>query len=89
MADQNKRNLLYFKSSSMRGLYDCMESWQNDNQKRLLSTSIQKDGKFFCCIALSNPSEVIICDGLSGGADPNSRARVSAHGQLFVDTGGL
>lgn len=28
--------------------------------KRLLSTSIEKDGDKFCCIALSNPTEVSI-----------------------------
>ena len=54
MWDDNKRNLLYFESSSMRGLYDCMETWQNENRKRLLSIDIQKDGDNFCCIALTN-----------------------------------
>jgi len=39
-----------------------MEDWQNTNQKRLMSTSIQKDGDMFCCVALSNPSEVMIVD---------------------------
>jgi len=63
MSDSNKKNLLFFESGSMRGLYDCMERWQNENQKRLLSTNIQKDGDSFCCIALSNPTEVVICDG--------------------------
>lgn len=61
--DHNKRNLLYFESTSMRGLYDSMEQWQIDNQKRLLSTNIQKDGDNFCCIALTNPTEVVICSG--------------------------
>jgi len=63
MSENNKRNLLYFESPSMRELYHCMENWQNENHKRLLSTNIQKDGANFCCIALSNPSEVIICSG--------------------------
>jgi len=63
MNDPNKRNLQYFKNASMDGLYADMEDWQNTNQKRLLSTSIQKDGDMFCCVALSNPSEVVICDG--------------------------
>ena len=53
-------HLLYFESSSMRGLYDCMETWQTTNQKRLLSISIQQDGGSFCCIALTNPTEVVI-----------------------------
>ena len=62
MNDTNKRNLQYFKNASMDGLYADMEDWQNTNQKRLLSTSIQKDDDMFCCVALSNPSEVIIVD---------------------------
>ena len=36
MEDQNKRNLVYFEASSMRGLYDGMENWQIENRKRLL-----------------------------------------------------
>ena len=62
MNDPNKRNLQYFKNASMDGLYADMEDWQNTNQKRLMSTSIQKDGDMFCCVALSNPSEVVIVD---------------------------
>ena len=62
MNDPNKRNLQYFENASMKGLYGDMEDWQNTNQKRLLSTSIQKDGDMFCCVALSNPPEVRIVD---------------------------
>jgi len=64
MNDPNKRNLQYFENASMKGLYADMEDWQNTNQKRLLSTSIQKDGDLFCCVALSNPSEVVIKGGM-------------------------
>ena len=67
MNDPNKRNLQYFENASMKGLYADMEDWQNTNQKRLLSTSIQKDGDLFCCVALSNPSEVVIVSGLAQG----------------------
>ena len=80
MSDDNKLNLLYFESSSMRGLYDSMENWQNENRKRLLSVDIQKDGDNFCCIALTNPSEVIIVDGAGG-----VQAEVD-NGRLQVDT---
>ncbi|MCB9503182.1 MAG: hypothetical protein H6696_14725 [Deferribacteres bacterium] len=66
MPDNNKRNLLYFENDSMRGLYAEMEEWQITNNKRLLSTNIQNDKGKFCCIALTNPTEVIICSG-SGG----------------------
>jgi hypothetical protein len=58
----NKRNLLYFESSSVRDLYCSLESWQEENKKRLLSLSIHKDGDKFCCIALTNPTEVVITD---------------------------
>lgn len=67
MSDENKQNLLYFESASMRGLYETMEEWQQIHRKRLLSTNIQQDTGKFCCIALSNPTEVIICSG-SGGS---------------------
>ena len=60
MTDENKRNLRFFEASSMRELYDCMRNWQDANQTRLLSISIQEDGGKFCCIALTNPTEVVI-----------------------------
>jgi len=80
MNDPNKRNLQYFKNASMDGLYADMENWQSTNQKRLMSTSIQKDGDMFCCVALSNPSEVVICDGGYG------QAGVDGVGRLKVNT---
>lgn len=57
----NKENLQYFESNSMKGLYNTMKDWQAKNQKRLLSSEIQKDGCLFTCIALTNPSEVVLC----------------------------
>lgn len=66
MSDENKFNLLYFEGCSMKELYETMENWQIIYRKRLLSTNIQKDKGKFCCIALSNPTEVVICNG-SGG----------------------
>jgi hypothetical protein len=60
MSDSNKRNLLYFEHSSMRGLYECMDEWQQANHRRLLSVSIQQDNGNYCCIALTNPTEVVI-----------------------------
>ena len=62
MPDDNKRNLLFFESTSVRELYDTMNEWQKTNRKRLHSVNIQKDGGMFCCIALTNPTEVIITD---------------------------
>jgi hypothetical protein len=68
MSEENKRNLQYFESTSMRELYESMEGWQDENKKRLLSVSIQKDEDKYCCIALTNPSEVVIvARGYSSG----------------------
>lgn len=60
MLEGNNKNLLYFEASSMAALYESMDDWQEQNHKRLLSVSIQPDGEKFCCIALTNPSEVVI-----------------------------
>ena len=73
MSDMNKRNLVYFEGPSMRGLYDSMEEWQQVNNRRLLSISIQQDGGNYCCIALTNPSEVVITS-----ADGRTHANVRA-----------
>ena len=80
MSDPNKRNILYFESDSMRSLYETMDKWQVENNKRLLSLNIQADQDNYCCIALTNPTEVVIC-GWNGG----SEAWVIG-GQLNVDT---
>jgi hypothetical protein len=67
-----KRNLVYFENPSMRGLYACMEKWQKANNQRLLSVSVQRDGDNYCCIALTNPTEVVIYS-----RDGQHRANVS------------
>ena len=38
-----------------------MKDWQVKNEKRLLSTNIQQEGDMFSCIALTNPTEVVLC----------------------------
>ena len=63
----------------MRGLYDCMHNWQETNNKRFLSVSIQEDDGKFCCIALTNPSEVVITS-----LDGERHAEVSRGGMLFT-----
>ena len=63
MADNNKHNILYFEGSSMRVLHNTMDEWQKENEKRFLSMSVNKDGDSYCCIALTNPSEVVIVSG--------------------------
>jgi hypothetical protein len=62
MADTNKRNILYFEGASMRELYENMDQWQEEHHKRFLTVDIQRDGDTFCCIALTNPAEVVITD---------------------------
>ena len=79
MSDENKRNLQFFEACSMRELYDRMQAWQDTNHKRLLSISIQEDRGNFCCIALTNPSEVVIT-----GSDGSHHARVDDNGKLCV-----
>ena len=44
MPDDNKKNLVYFESTSMRGFYEAMRQWQEAHSKRLLSTSIEGMG---------------------------------------------
>lgn len=62
MSDENKQNLQYFAAASMRKLYDQMQAWQRTNKKRFLSASIHQDGGEFCCIALTNPTEVVLAN---------------------------
>jgi hypothetical protein len=81
MADDISRNLLYFESDSMRGLYEAMDSWQIASGKRRLTTNVQRDGAKFCCIALTNPMEVVICSG----HDRPEQAAV-LNGKLWVTT---
>jgi hypothetical protein len=59
---KNKQNLQFFEAPSMKSLYKNMQEWQVKNNKRLLSTDIQQDGDMFTCIALTNPSEVVLCN---------------------------
>ncbi|WP_069161301.1 hypothetical protein [Nocardia altamirensis] len=80
MLDMNKRNLVYFESPSMRGLYERMEEWQQANERRLLSVSVQHDQDNYCCIALTNPTEVVITS-----ADGHNHASVTRFGMLAVD----
>ncbi len=79
MKENNKLNALYFESSTMKELYQVIQMWQTENQKRLLSLNIQKDNNLFCCIALTNPTEVVITD-IYG----NNHASVSNVGSLEV-----
>ncbi len=63
----------------MRELYDRMRAWQEENHKRFLSVSIQSDGGMFCCIALANPTEVVITS-----VDGRRHANVNESGRLKV-----
>ena len=79
MRNVNRRNLIYFENSSMRRLYLSMEEWQEVNNRRFLSISIQQDNGNYCCIALMSPAEVVITS-----ADGRNRARVDSDGDLRV-----
>lgn len=89
MSDTNKRNLVYFENPSMRGLYECMDEWQQANNRRLLSISVQQDGGNYCCIALTNPTEVVITNAAGNlhadlihhfGRDTNALMVTDTHG---------
>lgn len=77
--DSNKQNLVYFEASTMRALYSQMQEWQQANNRRLLSISTQRDAGVFCCIALTNPSEVVITSEWG-----YNHARVNDDGKLTV-----
>ena len=70
MSDNNKHNILYFESATMKELHKSMDKWQKDNEKRYLSMSVEKDGDLFCCMALTNPTEVIIYGSSQLTSDP-------------------
>ena len=80
MVADNRRNLLYFESSSMNGLYHAMQEWQSEHNKRFLSISTQIDDGKFCCIGLTNPTEVVITndDGRDFAEVDRGQLRVSA-----------
>ena len=86
MADNNKHNMLYFEGSSMRELHETMDEWQKENEKRFLSISVNKDGNSYCCIALTNPSEVLLV-GSSGGFSSTPYPVHVEDGRLLVKTG--
>ena len=60
MGDNNKNNLHFFAADSMSELHEELLEWQAENQKRFLSLEIQHDEGQFCCLALTNPTEVVI-----------------------------
>ena len=71
----NKHNIEYFEASSMKCLHDELSKWQRKNRKRFLSLNIQWEGEQFVCIALTNPTEVIIMDGSrDDGVDVTDKA---------------
>ena len=81
MHKDNKENIVYFEGPSMKELFSNMETWQKRHRKRLLSIEIEKEGNNFCCVALTNPSEVV----LVAKADANAAA-IALDGQ-YVEIG--
>ena len=79
LPEDNKHNLLYFEAPSMSELHGVLQQWQQESRKRLLSVNVQIDKGMFCCIALTNPTEVVICSG-GGGTEAQVR-----HGSLDVN----
>ena len=59
-----------------------MDEWQKYNKKRLLSLNVQKDENLFCCIALTNPTEVVITS-----ADGSNQIKIHKNGSLRTFNG--
>ena len=78
----NKLNSLYFEAPTMKALFVQLQAWQVEHRKRLLNIQIQREGELLCCIALTNPTEVLIVSGAGLGAN---YANVSG-GALRVET---
>jgi len=76
MLYDNKHNIHYFESSSMYDLYNILNNWQKDNRIRLLSINIKKDADRFCCIALTNPTEVVLTDKFGIALETNNQRLV-------------
>jgi len=66
--DANKKNLHFFSAPTMHDLYKTLQMWQEDSKTRFLSLNIHPQDDGYCCIALTNPSEVVIVarDGSAG-----------------------
>lgn len=64
MTQPIKRNIEYFEAPTMAELHARIRAWQEANNKRFQSLAVEQDGGNFCCIALTNPSEVVITDHL-------------------------
>lgn len=73
---ENKNNVYYFEGSSMNDLFMALQEWQDENKTRFLSLNVQQDDRKFCCIALTNPSEVVIVAREMKTYDPSSHEYV-------------
>ncbi|MBF0127464.1 MAG: hypothetical protein HQM02_09660 [Magnetococcales bacterium] len=76
MSDDKNKNIVYFRESSMEDLYNTMLAWQGYYGKGFISTDTQRDGDFFCCIALTNPEDPPSA-GKDGGKGKNGNKKGS------------
>lgn len=80
VSEDNKQETRYVGASSMSQLFTVMDTWQAANRKRFRSMNDQHDGDLFCCIALTNPAEVIIVAGCyENGVDVRDYALKTHH----------
>ncbi len=88
MSYLDDQDLFYFEADSMKELFETIQRWQQFNNIRFRSTSIERDNGKFCCIALrgraqGEPVEVVICNGKGSN-------QVSVwNGELNVDAGAI
>ena len=50
----NKKNLQYFENKTMRGLFEDMQTWQEDNQKKPSLLSTETERRRFVCLYRSH-----------------------------------
>jgi len=63
--EKNFSNTHYFEAKTMKEMYNKVEIWQIQNEKRLQSLQCQRSfdhNENVCCIGITGPNEVLLCD---------------------------
>lgn len=86
-SSDNNQNIFWFAAKSMREVYEKISSWQQSENKRILSFHMEKDGEEFCAIVATNPMEVIIMDGERAGGASVIKNSMNDHRYLYSTSG--
>ena len=82
MSSESHMNSEYCEAATMKELYVMIARWQEENKKRMLSLAVDKCRGGLCCLAVTNPMEVVIVT--PPGAGPGAKVD---RGRLHVTTG--